>query len=268
MGALVFERAARQPSILLVRMAADGRARSTIRRDAMSLQGWLTTGEIREIFTEEIEAAAGSVSETYDDGTLLFVRSILPGTREVRPGDRVQGGVALRATEREIWVHPYVFRQVCSNGAIRAHAIQTRHIVQADSSGGLEPQAEFSLREAMRASCTEEAFSGSVDEMRSACERDADLALAMMPMISRLPARFAAEVLQMIMRRHSEGGDHSRFGLMNAVTSVARDTRDPGLRWRLEEFGGGIPVLSRSPQPRPDHVRRIVPVEETLAVGV
>ena len=29
---------------------------------------------------------------------------------------------------------------------------------------------------------------------------------------------------------------------MNAVTSVARDTRDPELRWRLEEFGGGIPV--------------------------
>ena len=27
---------------------------------------------------------------------------------------------------------------------------------------------------------------------------------------------------------------------MNAVTSVARDTREPELRWRLEELAGGI----------------------------
>ncbi len=29
---------------------------------------------------------------------------------------------------------------------------------------------------------------------------------------------------------------------MNAVTSVARDTRDPVTRWRLEELGGQIAV--------------------------
>jgi hypothetical protein len=30
------------------------------------------------------------------------------------------------------------------------------------------------------------------------------------------------------------------FGLVNAVTSVARDQKDPQVRWRLEELGGGI----------------------------
>jgi len=104
--------------------------------------------------------------------------------------------------------------------------------------------------------------------MRSACEVEADLALAMMPMITRMPARLAAEMVQMIMRRHNEGRDRSRFGLMNAVTSVARDTRDPELRWRLEELGGGIPALIRSPRPRPSNVRADVPVEEALGVGV
>ena len=43
--------------------------------------------------------------------------------------------------------------------------------------------------------------------------------------------------------------DRSPIGLMNAVTSLARDTRDPDLRWRLEEFGGG--VLARL-APAPD----------------
>jgi hypothetical protein len=46
-----------------------------------------------------------------------------------------------------------------------------------------------------------------------------------------------------ILRRYEQGQDRSRFGLMNAVTSAARDTRDPELRWGLEELGGGIPAL-------------------------
>ena len=46
----------------------------------------------------------------------------------------------------------------------------------------------------------------------------------------------------MILGRFTTEGDTSRFGLMNAVTSVARDTRDPELRWSLEKLGGGIPA--------------------------
>jgi hypothetical protein len=30
---------------------------------------------------------------------------------------------------------------------------------------------------------------------------------------------------------------------MNAITSLARDTRDPERRWRLEELGGGMLAL-------------------------
>jgi hypothetical protein len=225
----------------------------------MALQGWLTTREIRDLFAEEIESASGTVSDVYEGGTLLFARSVLPGTRDVRRRDRVQGGVALRATDREIWVHPYVFRQVCSNGAIRAHAIQTRHITMAEFPEGTAPEVASAVREAVRASCAREAFAESVEEMRSATEIEADLALAMMPLIARLPPKNAADILQLIMRRHDESRDPSRFGLMNAVTSVARDTRDPELRWRLEEFGGGIPA--RDPSPRLDDARAGVLVE-------
>jgi len=227
----------------------------------MELQGWLTTREIRALFEEEIGAVAGKVSETYDDGNLLLARSILPGTREVSRGDRVQGGVALRAIEGEIWVHPYVFRQVCKNGAIRAHAIQTRHIARDDFPVEDEAEVATALREAVRASCAEDAFAGSVEEMRSARETEADMALAMLPLISKLPPNAAAEVIRLITRRHEGSRDRSRFGLMNAVTSVARDTRDPELRWRLEEFGGGIPALRRDPQPRPGVPRANVLVE-------
>ena len=53
----------------------------------------------------------------------------------------------------------------------------------------------------------------------------------------------------MVVERYFLGEDRSRYGLMNAVTAVARDTRDPEIRWGLEEFGGGLAVGCR---PGPD----------------
>jgi hypothetical protein len=58
-------------------------------------------------------------------------------------------------------------------------------------------------------------------------------------------------VARAILERFFREPDRSRFALMNAVTSVARDTADPELRWRLEEMGGGIPV-GRAPGLQPD----------------
>ena len=57
-------------------------------------------------------------------------------------------------------------------------------------------------------------------------------------------------VMEDIVSRFTRGRDDSVFGLINAVTSVARDTRDPETRWRLEELGGSIPALV-SPAPKP-----------------
>ncbi len=85
----------------------------------MTMLGWLTTREIKEIFADEIETASGRMSDVFDDGARIFLRAVLAGEKQVQPRDRVQGGVAVCATSEDIWVHPYVFRQVCSNGAIR-----------------------------------------------------------------------------------------------------------------------------------------------------
>jgi hypothetical protein len=212
----------------------------------MSYDDRLTVTEIKTIFAEEVAAAGGTVSDSCDDGARLFTRSILPLTREVLPKDRFQGGVALRATEREVCVHPYVFRRICTNGSIRAHAIQTVQIGDLDTLTAYE--AEVLVREGIRACSAEEAFTEAAAEIRSAREAGVDLALNMMPLLSRLPHRVGAQIFSDIMDRFKKGSDSSRVGLMNAVTSVARDTPDPELRWRLEEFGGGIVAL---PTPAP-----------------
>jgi hypothetical protein len=216
----------------------------------MTFQDWLTASELSAIFAEEMHKVGGRVTETIDAKTLFFARSVLPSVREVSKGDRLQGGVALRASDEEILVHPYVFRQVCTNGAIRAHAIETRHLVREEFGEFGGPDVAEALREAVRTCCAPEAFAVGVGEMRSARLADADLALALMPIAARVPPELAAEILGSVTRRFHSGRDGSRFGLMNAVTSVARDTRDSELRWRLEELGGGIPVAVSDIGPR------------------
>ena len=49
-----------------------------------------------------------------------------------------------------------------------------------------------------------------------------------------------ARLLRQIMNQFIRETDQTRFSLTNAVTTVARDTRDPEVRWRLEELGGAI----------------------------
>lgn len=207
----------------------------------MPFDDHLTTSHIQTLFAEEVQAAGGTVTEAFDDGLRLFARSVLPRVTDVRPGDRVQGGVALRSAQGEVWVHPYVFRQVCRNGAIVAHAVQTRHLADLDSLPAGE--ADEAVREAVRACCVEEAFTTAAGEMRSAAGAEIDLVLNLLPFLSRLAGPGREDILGDVLERFFRDGDRSRFGLMNAVTSLARDTRDPELRWRLEEFGGGVPVL-------------------------
>jgi len=200
----------------------------------------LTTAQVLAVFAEEVAARCGSITDTFNDGRRLFTRSVLPHVEEVRPGDRFQGGVALKATAEEVWLYPYLFRLVCRNGAIIAETLEARSL------GDLPQQepdtARQSLREGIEACCAREVFVGNVRKMRTACEAEADLALTMLPLLTRLSTRGNAELLSQIMDRFFKEGDRSQFGLANAVTAVARDTRDPEVRWNLEEYGGGIAI--------------------------
>jgi hypothetical protein len=212
----------------------------------MRTAGWPTTREIGEIFAEEIAAAGGRVSDKFDDGSRLFLRAVLPGEREVRPGDRVQGGVALRATPEEISVHPYVFRQVCSNGAIRARALESREIRRAEFESGDELQRPYELIEAVRACCSEAAQTDSAREMRLAAASEMDAAVEMMSLLARMAQdlrmnHVVTEIHDQYFKR-TRNEDRSQFAFMNVVTAAARDQRDPEVRWRLEEFGGRLPV--------------------------
>jgi len=201
-----------------------------------------------QAFSHEIGIQGGSIRDTFDDGERLFIRSVLPGIEQVQRDDRLQGGVALKAFAGEILVYPYVFRLVCSNGAIMAHTAASRRLsILVDQE---QDVTVADLCEAVRACCVADVFGSPFEQILRARDVVADPGLSLLPMLSRLSGGSGTGVLQQIMRRFFESGDRSRFGLMNAVTSVARDTADPAARWNLEELGGGIPMDAEGPTPR------------------
>ena len=217
--------------------------------------------EILDAFEHEVRELGGTVRDVYAEGDLLFARAILPDEMDVRPGDRVHGGVAVRTHDTEIVVHPYTYRVVCTNGAISASSSGSRVVQRVELAA---PTVVINgvlddLRGAIHASGNSPALRQTVSAMRSASDHDADLLFQVMNALPHMPPGVRASVLRTIVRRFDAEGDRSTFGLVNAVTSVARDTTDPELRWRLEEVGGGM--LAWLPERRRSIVPGLEPFE-------
>jgi hypothetical protein len=209
------------------------------------------TKRIYEFCKQQIPELGGRVIDAYEDGRRLFLRSVRPEVEEVRPRDGMQGGVAVRVVDQEIQVHLYLFRQVCRNGAVMAHMLQSRVVERVEPAGFDDLVAEEAvlaeLSEALQSGFTPEAFADAIDQVRSTLKRRADPAQDLMSMLVGMPSAIAVQVMQ----QFTTGRDQSLFGLMNAMTAVARDTPDPELRWRLEELGGGVPARLH-PKLQPD----------------
>ena len=202
--------------------------------------------EICGAVTDEITALGGSTSDLVRDQDHLFMRVVLPASAEIRLGDSMQAGVAVRALPEQIDVHPYTFRQVCTNGAIVTNALPGQQIerVQAvDVGTSYDAEVVLSaLRDAVRQCASPKAFDIAVSHMQAMTNEAESRALSVLVRLARMHARDAMSHLPMIYRRFAASDDRSAFGLMNAVTSVARDTEDPALRWSLETIGGSMPA--------------------------
>ena len=238
----------------------------------------LTTARVLAVFAEEVRARRGEVTQTFDDGKRLFSRAVLPHVSEVGPGDQVRGGVAIKATGDGVWLYPYTFRRICSNGAIAARTLEERPIADPHLQ---QPELVLeAVRSTVEACCKAEVFTRAVGEMRKGREAAAtDLLLLILPLLSRSsdlvsgliersvrekkapdeailsalmpalfrrsaqprrPAPYHGDLMTGVLSQYRKAGDRSRFGLAQAITTVARDVQDPELKWDLEKLGGAV----------------------------
>jgi len=214
-----------------------------------------TTHEICDEFRSGVSELGGTVTDVVIHEQYLFARAVLPMSADVRPGDEIRGGVAIRVVGVDVMVHPYIFRKVCTNGAIGAHALESRRVPRVEGYVSSYDVAMIleNVHDAIRTSARPEAFSRSTEQMRGAAELEADISLQLMPHLTQLPRHMVESVVRTILGRFEIEQDRTVFGLVNAVTSVARDTGDAELRWTLEEIGALIPArLQHAPSREPE----------------
>ena len=215
--------------------------------------------EIEQIFADEISAAGGSITGRHALPSRLFLRSVLVLKAEIFPGDVVKAGVALRADETQLQVTPYVFRRICGNGMIREQRLQSRDFQVQQV---FEQRAQFV--NLVRECAAEQVFHETISQLQQARRDKVGL-----PRARRLltgldlgdealyrHATIAETDLLEILIRFVREKDDSRYGLLNAITSLARDTQDPAKRWQLEALGGAVatcrpPRDDRFLKPRP-----------------
>ena len=228
-----------------------------------------TTQDLLDAFTEEMTLAGGTVTDPYDDGRNLIARAVLPASAEIRVNDKVNAGVAIRAFRNEVVVYPYTFRQVCTNGAIAIQALQSRQFSRVQTqfaSPSYEREVVLAnLREAIRECASPEAFAAATSDMQAAASTEGSWAFPLLTHVARRQRVAIRASVAAIMERYRAAGDRSAFGVMNAVTSLARDTEDPETRWNLEAVGGEFPAVVRRLASRP--LTRSAEVETETLTG-
>ena len=202
----------------------------------MSTNQTINHFEFRAAFREEILDLGGTVTSEHDTNDMLFLRAQLPVCREVQAEDKIRHGVAARSDQEKLVVHPYTFREVCTNGAIHVENISSR-VIDLSSESKTLAETEFYFREAIRSCSSPEAFESNLDDMRSSLNRPIRMALAIAS-ISHLGSQ--SSLVERIISRFVKSENRSGFDFMNAITATARDEKVPQKKWELEELGGGI----------------------------
>ena len=184
---------------------------------------------------------------------------------EVRVGDVVQAGFVVSNSEvglGSLRVEPLVFRLVCKNGLICKDLAQKKyHVgrqvnlsdeaayeVYSDETLAQDDKAFFmKVQDIVRAAVDEAKFLLTVDKMREATQ----IPLEHNPVksVELLADKFLLTENERgdILRQLFFGGDNTRYGLVNAVTSASKIAKSYERATDLERIGGEILAL---PVPR------------------
>lgn len=208
------------------------------------------------------EKRADIVSAAVTD-TRLYIKAKCPWLEgEVKgkhKGDVVQGGLMLRNSEvgnGALDVSLYITRLICDNGAVSDSILRRAHLGKrqggdfneaveffSDKTRRLDDAAFFSkVKDMILRGMAQEFFDTYLAKANGAASdkisKDAELDEVVEVTLSRfgVPLQFSKPVLHNLI----DGGDLSRWGLHNAVTSVANDLSDYEASTVLESVGGKI----------------------------
>lgn len=190
----------------------------------------------------------------------MYIQAVFPRLQaEVKKGDVVQAGVAIRNSEighGAVGVDPLVFRLICLNGMIGADGklrgyhvggrVESSEELWADDTKKADDRAILlKVRDTVKAALTEARFTAQVEKLRgfTTARITGDPTKAVEVLAQTIDASETEK--GGILRSLIEGGDLSAWGLMNAVTAQAHKG-DYDRAVELEAAGGALVDLAPS----------------------
>jgi hypothetical protein len=203
----------------------------------------------------KVESAELTDRRLYIKAILMNVEIEVRGTK--RKNDIVQSGIVISNSEvgcGAVRIEPFAYFLACTNGMIGLDSsLRTHHVGKGNDVDGIQEflrdetkQASdkafwMKVRDVVGASFNEVHFRtmvGRLEEVAGMKIESTKLEKVVEVTTSRLALPEGSR--GSILRNLIEGGDLSRYGLLNAVTAVANDTKDYELATEFERAGGKI----------------------------
>lgn len=193
----------------------------------------------------------------------LYIKAVNELVRaEVKVGDPVEAGVMITNSEiglGAVAISPLVNRLVCTNGMVVADQKYRRNHVgrRADSSDDVYEMLSdealraddrailLKVRDIVKAALDQARFAVTVDKMRDAAESQKmrDPIQTVELLADRLNLQEGEK--PSILRHLIEGGDLTKWGMLNAITRAAHDVESYDRSTELEIAGGKLLELSK-----------------------
>lgn len=238
-----------------------------------NLRAWLSDGyrpldnvKLLEALLPVLHRVGGEVFSSEITDRRLYVQIRSPKlVGEVKVGDVVQGGLAIRNSEvgcGSLSIEFLLYRLICKNGAVMEKVMRRAHIGRkvtfgdgaddalaveriSDETRQLEDATFFSkVRDAVTDVMTQERFKNVL----ASAQRAAGMKIEVAP--EKAVAAITREIKLnqdeggKMLRHLIEGGDLTAWGFANAVTHVAHDVTDYDRAVELETAGGRLLNLS------------------------
>jgi len=183
--------------------------------------------------------------------TMLYLKAIDKTlTEEIRENDVIHGGLIIRNSEvgaSSFRVEPFLLRKICSNGLIGKHSlkkihlgrqtVETGEIEWSEETKRLEDKAFWAkVRDIIRNTFDRKIFLSWIKKMKEATEIEIEKPKEAIDNVVKY-AGLTEEQKNILLMHFTE---KTKYGLVNAVTSLARETKDIDERIRLEEIGGKL----------------------------
>jgi len=183
--------------------------------------------------------------------TMLYLKAIDKTlTEEIRENDVIYGGLIIRNSEvgaSSFRVEPFLLRKICNNGLIGKYSLKRIHLGRqtmeigeiewSDETRKLEDRAFWAkVRDIIRNTFDKKIFLSWIEKMKEAAETKIEKPKEAIDNVVKY-AQLTEEQKNILLMHFTE---KTKYGLVNAITSLARDTKNIDEKIRLEEIGGKL----------------------------